>query len=278
MNNKVSVITICWNCVGEIERTIKSVLDQTYPNIEYIVIDGASTDGTLDVINRYKNDITIMVSEPDKGIYNAMNKGVRLATGRWCIFMNAGDKFVSDNVVFDMFATNHPKASTKVYYGNTTFAYEDRTKKSLKAVPVYPTILRCQPYCHQSAFFNIEDKRQPFFDEQYKIASDYNTSLWYYSKFGKAAFEHRDVLVSEFAAFGGASTSEKNNQKKYLEFLDIWKHYDFCKKRYIVERIKYFIMYQQPFYFIKSCLMQYSKRKTKQLNDSREISDYLSSE
>lgn len=270
-NNKVSVITICWNCVGEIERTIKSVLDQTYPNIEFIVIDGASTDGTLDVIDRYKNDITIIVSEPDKGIYNAMNKGVKLATGRWCIFMNAGDKFVSDNVVSDMFVSNNPKDCTKVYYGNTTFAYENKTKKSLKAVPVYPTILRCQPYCHQSAFFNIEDKRQPFFDEQYKIVSDYNTSLWYFVKYGKTAFEHRDVVVSEFAAFGGASTSAKNSQIKYLEFLDIWRHHDICKRRYIVERIKYFIMYQQPFSFFKSCLKRYSEGKTEQFNNNREI-------
>lgn len=270
-NNKVSVITICWNCVGEIERTIKSVLDQTYPNIEFIIIDGASTDGTLDVIDRYKNDITIIVSEPDKGIYNAMNKGVKLATGRWCIFMNAGDKFVSDNVVSDMFVSNNPKDCTKVYYGNTTFAYENKTKKSLKAVPVYPTILRCQPYCHQSAFFNIEDKRQPFFDEQYKIVSDYNTSLWYFVKYGKTAFEHRDVLVSEFAAFGGASTSAKNSQIKNLEFLDIWRHHYVCRRRYIVERIKYFIMYQQPFSFLKSCLKRYSEGKTEQFNNNREI-------
>lgn len=78
---KVSVITVCWNCASEIEKTIQSVISQTYSNIEYIIIDGASTDGTLDVVNKYKNNISIMVSEPDKGIYNAMNKGVKLATG-----------------------------------------------------------------------------------------------------------------------------------------------------------------------------------------------------
>lgn len=259
---KISVITVCRNCVGEIEKTLKSVLAQTYSNIEYIVVDGASSDGTLDIINRYKSKISMLVSEPDKGIYNAMNKGVRLATGRWCIFMNAGDKFASDNVVSEMFASNSPKDSTKVYYGNTTYAYEDGTMKSFKATLVYPIILRCQPYCHQSAFFNIEDKRSPFFDEQYKIVSDYNTSLWYFTKYGEDAFEYRNMLISEFAAFGGASTSEKNSQRKNLEFLNVWKHYSVCRKRYLIERFKYFIIYQQPFSIFKSLLKRYVKNRT----------------
>lgn len=268
---KISVITVCWNCVGEIEKTLKSVLAQTYSNIEYIVIDGASTDGTLDIINRYKSKISILVSEPDKGIYNAMNKGVKLATGKWCIFMNAGDKFVSDNVVSEMFAPNSPKDSTKVYYGNTTYVYEDGTKQSLKAAPVYPIIQRCQPYCHQSAFFNIEDKRSPFFDEQYKIVSDYNTSLWYFAKYGEDAFEYRNILISDFAAFGGASTSENNNQRKSLEFLNVWKHYSVCRKRYLIERVKYFIIYQQPISILKCLLKNYIDGKTKQAAISREI-------
>lgn len=269
--DKISVITVCRNCVNEIEATIKSVLSQTYPNVEYLVVDGASTDGTLSVVSKYKDGIAKFISEPDKGIYNAMNKGVEMATGKWCIFMNAGDKFVSNSVLSEMFALNHPQTETKVYYGNTTFTYEDGSKRSLKAVTVFPTILRCQPFCHQSAFYNIEKKRDPFFDEEYKIVSDYNTSLWYYVKYGSNAFEHRDLLVSEFAAYGGASTTAKNRQKIELEFLSVWKHYDICRKRYIVERLKYFIMYQQPFGFFKSWLQKYSTLKIKQFNDKREI-------
>lgn len=268
---KISVITVCWNCVGEIEKTLKSVLAQTYSNIEYIVIDGASTDGTLDIINRYKSKISILVSEPDKGIYNAMNKGVKLATGKWCIFMNAGDKFASDNVVSEMFDPNSPKDSTKVYYGNTKNVYEDHSCRSIRAVPVFPVILRCQPFCHQSAFYNIEDKRTPFFDEQYKIASDYNTSLWYFIKYGERAFEYRDLLVSEFTAYGGASTLEKNKQRNLMEFLDIWKHNKICRKRFMIERIKYFIMYQQPIPILKFLLKKFMDVKIKQETTRREI-------
>lgn len=269
--NKISVITVCWNCVNEIENTVISVLSQDYFDVEYIVVDGASTDGTLEIIKKYRDKISVLISEPDKGIYNAMNKGVKVATGKWCIFMNAGDKFASNSVLSEMFTFNQPQSETKVYYGNTKFVYENNSKRSLKAVPVLPTILRCQPFCHQSAFYNIEIKRNPFFDEVYKIVSDYNTSLWYYVKYGAKAFEYRDLLVSEFAAYGGASTSAKNRQKKELEFLDIWKHYDICRKRYIVERLKYFIMYQQPFGFLKSLLQKYSTQKTKQFNNKREI-------
>lgn len=271
MNSKISVITVCWNCVNDIECTIKSVLEQTYSNIEYIIIDGASTDGTLEIIGKYKNDISKIISEPDKGIYNAMNKGVELATGQWCVFMNAGDKFASNTAINDMFAVNHPESKTKVYYGDTSYRYETRPKLSLKALTVYPTILRCQPYCHQSAFFNMQEKHMPFFNEDYKIVSDYNTSLWYYAKYGKNAFQHKDVLISEFTAYGGASTLKENDKKKIEEYLDIWKHYKICHKRYLIEKIKYFIIYQQPISLLKKILIAYSKAKITQQYCKRTI-------
>lgn len=99
---KVSVITVCYNAIHGIEKTIQSVLSQTYENIEYIIIDGCSTDGTLDVIQKYSDRIDVIVSEPDGGIYDAMNKGVRAATGEWINFLNAGDVFARDNVLKDL--------------------------------------------------------------------------------------------------------------------------------------------------------------------------------
>jgi glycosyltransferase involved in cell wall biosynthesis len=115
-NPKLSIITIVYNNVADIERTLQSVINQTYQNIEYIIIDGASTDGTLDVINNYRDSITKLVSEPDKGIYDAMNKGLLQATGDYVLFMNSGDEIYATNTVMQLFATE-PDAD--IYYGET---------------------------------------------------------------------------------------------------------------------------------------------------------------
>lgn len=92
-NLKISIITVVYNGISEIEKTIQSVLNQTYPNIEYIIIDGGSTDGTIDIIKKYQGQLAYWVSEPDEGIYYAMNKGIQKATGEWIHFRNCGDYF-----------------------------------------------------------------------------------------------------------------------------------------------------------------------------------------
>lgn len=96
---KISVITISYNAASCIESTINSVIAQKYDDFEYIIVDGVSNDGTLDIIQKYDKSISHWISEPDSGIYNAMNKAVRMASGEYCIFMNAGDIFANPLVL-----------------------------------------------------------------------------------------------------------------------------------------------------------------------------------
>ena len=112
----LSVITIVYNNVKDIERTLLSVLNQTYPNIEYIVVDGLSNDGTLGVIMKYENRIAKFSSEKDDGIYDAMNKGLALASGDYVIFMNSGDEFFDVDTVAAVFASAE---DADIYYGET---------------------------------------------------------------------------------------------------------------------------------------------------------------
>ena len=98
-SNKVTVVTVCRNCARMLEKTIESVETLSYPDIEYVIVDGASDDDTLNVIKKHEGKIDQWVSEPDRGIYDAMNKAVTMAKGDWGIFMNAGDVFASDDCV-----------------------------------------------------------------------------------------------------------------------------------------------------------------------------------
>lgn len=112
----LSVITVVFNNAKDIERTMLSVLNQTYPNIEYLVIDGNSTDGTLKIIEKYRSKIAVFFSEKDNGIYDAMNKGLAKATGDYVIFMNSGDEFYEKDTVKTVFANF---SDADIYYGET---------------------------------------------------------------------------------------------------------------------------------------------------------------
>lgn len=121
---KISVITICYNAVKVIEKTMRSVLNQSYLNLEYVIVDGGSKDGTQDVIRKiageYPNRDIIIISEPDKGIYDAMNKGIKASSGEWLNMMNAGDCFANNDVFKDIFANEIPMNKTVLFSGYYT--------------------------------------------------------------------------------------------------------------------------------------------------------------
>lgn len=168
---KISVITVTYNCAALVERTMQNVLRQTYRNLEYIVIDGGSTDGTAGIIARYADRLAYTVSEPDRGIYHAMNKGVQAATGDWVLFRNAGDYFFNDRVVADVFA-HYADRGEDVIEGGTRCFVADAYRDKAAAVPT-GNVWRDANLSHPSAFIRREALLDNPYPEDLKIAADY---------------------------------------------------------------------------------------------------------
>ena len=119
-----SIITVTYNAGKVLEDTIQSVISQTYRNVEYIIVDGNSKDNTLEIIGKYPKHVSKMVSEPDKGLYDAMNKGIRMATGDYLCFLNAGDKFHEKETLQQIAETLKDKDLPDVIYGETAIVDE----------------------------------------------------------------------------------------------------------------------------------------------------------
>ena len=189
----VSVITVCRNPGRDIIKTMESVLAQDYYDFEYIIQDGGSVDGTLDLIEEYKKkfnekDIRLsLVSEGDEGIYDGMNKAVARSLGTWINFMNAGDCFYSATVLSDIFnKSNYPNAA--ILYGDAVEHEYGRYYMFRKA---FDKIEERMPFSHQSAFINRELMSRYPYKTGYRIGADYDFLLSMYKK----GFFFRDTGV-----------------------------------------------------------------------------------
>ena len=213
---KISIITICFNSDKFIEKTIKSVINQNYPNIEYIIIDGDSKDNTINIIKQYEDKITKWISEPDKGIYDAMNKGIKLVTGDWVIFMNSGDLFCNKSVISEIFL-NEIQENVKVVYGNVTNDW-GTYKECKKAYPL-KTISYRMPFCHQAVLVRREVLLDNLFDLSFKYAADYNQFYNLFYKYSQQAFQYIPVNVAECDT--SDSFSRKNKFPMWMEYMKI---------------------------------------------------------
>lgn len=202
-NQKVSIITVCLNSAATIERTICSVLGQSYPNIEYIIIDGKSTDGTQQIIRRYMADISYYCSERDTGIYNAMNKGIQQARGDIIGIIN-GDDWYAPNAV-ELAVRGMQESKSQMVYGDLAIVYEDgnvKTEPHRKIEDIYERMVIGHPTVFASKGIY---QRYGGFDEAYKSASDYELMLRWRSKGVKMHY-----IPEIFAYFrrGGYSDSD----------------------------------------------------------------------
>ena len=181
---RISIITINFNNGINLEETIKSVISQEYQQIEFLVIDGNSSDRSLEILKRYSDRITTIISEDDSGIYDAMNKGISLMSGEWGIFLNSGDIFENPNVLEKVFS-NQKNLSFDIIYGNS-YAFDHsnnigRVFKSKSPKKLHTSM----PFSHQSVFVKSNLLQRNHFDLRYYIVSDYHMFLklyrWGYS-------------------------------------------------------------------------------------------------
>lgn len=211
--HKISVITINYNNVSQIRRTLESVSSQTYSNLEWIIIDGGSTDGSVDIIKEYESKITYWVSEPDKGIYNAMNKGVRRATGDYCIFINSGDHFVNSHSVEDAVNCNFDTdlAIFNIYYNNTR-------KMSFVPQRITTSFLFRKSIPHQSTIIRRQMLLNTPYDETLRIASDW-TFCMDTIIFKHCSYKTYKLPIACFYSDGCSCKYSDVNVKERLDFL-----------------------------------------------------------
>jgi glycosyltransferase involved in cell wall biosynthesis len=224
MSIKVSVITVVFNAGKYLEWTLKSIQDQKFRDMEYIVVDGGSTDNTLDLIDKYNCIISKWVSEPDEGLYSAMNKGLQMASGEYVLFLNAGDIFYNEEVLDKIF--NGKGTGADIYYGETAIIDEngkDIGMRRLKA-PLnltWKSLIDGMLVCHQS--FIVKKSICGNYNLDYKIASDYDWMLNCLKKATTILNTH--LIISKFLD-GGLN---KQNIRKALSerFRIMIRNYNF---------------------------------------------------
>ena len=235
---KLSIITINYNNKEGLQKTIESVVNQTSQDFEYIIIDGGSTDGSVDVIQRF-NDSTIQhftwISEPDTGIYNAMNKGIRKASGEYCQFINSGDCLVSNDVTEKML-TNMPECS--ILYGNMLKEIKGKifTDKSFKGGEITMLDMYTGTLNHSSAYIKKDlFHKYGLYDESLKIVSDWK---FYFISIGlhneTVAYKNIDVTLFDMNGISEANLQlRKEERKRVLKKLlpkPIYNDYEFFGK------------------------------------------------
>ncbi len=211
----VSVITVCYNSAHLLQRTIKSLRLQTYSEIEYIVIDGASKDNTKQIIKENQDIINLWISEPDNGLYYAMNKGLDLANGEYVIYINAGDMFYSPDTLEKVFA-NH-QDDVDIYYGDTMILAENQKEIGSRRLGPPKQLTKDSfrwgmTVCHQSIF--IKRTIAPKYNTSYRITADYDWVLTSIENAKKIV--NTNTYISKFLS-GGLSSKHivKANKERF---------------------------------------------------------------
>lgn len=221
---KFSIITVTYNAGKTLEDTIQSVISQTYHHVEFLIIDGASKDHTLSIIEKYKNHITRVISEPDKGLYDAMNKGICLATGDYLCFLNAGDRFHEDDTLQKITHSITGNQLPDVLYGETALVNNEghflrMRRLSAPEVLTWKSFKQGMLVCHQ-AFFAKTSLAEPY-NLQYRFSADFD---WCIRIMKKAQTLHNTHLtLIDYLEEGMTTQNQKASLKERFHIMS--KHY-----------------------------------------------------
>lgn len=240
-----SIITVTWNAAKVIEPTLRSVVEQQYTDFEYLVIDGASSDDTLDLVRKYNIPSTRIFSEPDKGLYDAMNKAIDRALGQYLIFLNAGDAFATAGSLGRIAAC--AESNPGVIYGQTQLV--DATRKVVGARHLTaPKVLTADSFkhgmlvCHQ-AFIARRDMA-PHYDLNYRYSADYDWCIKILKKSQANAYVGKEPIIS-FLTDGMTDRHHHDSLKERFSIMchyygtvaTVWRHITFIP-RYVVNKLK----------------------------------------
>lgn len=243
MGTKITIITVCFNALEDLKKTVKSVAEQNYENIEYLIVDGDSSDGTKAYLEVQQESFAQSVisfryvSEPDAGIYDAMNKGTRLATGDFLLFLNAGDCLVEKNTLKNIFGEKDYSKIT-VVYGNH---YSCNGENSRPITAGEPSGLRkTMIFSHQAAFIRRVDQLETPYNPVFNICADYDFFLGVYLA-GKR-FKHIPEFVSTFQEGG---LCQQNINKTTKQVFDVRRAHGLINKKnylfYVLKRWQYVV-------------------------------------
>ena len=221
---RFTVITVTYNAASVLEDTIQSVISQTYHHLEYIIIDGASTDDTLGIAKRFNEHITHVVSEPDRGLYDAMNKGLALATGDYLCFLNAGDSFHEDDTLQQVVHSLQGRELPDVIYGETALVdakghFLRMRRLATPEVLTWKSFKQGMLVCHQ-AFWMKRSLAEPY-DLQYRFSADFD---WCIRMMKKSHSLHNARLVTINYLDEGMTTQNRNASLRE-RFRIMAKHY-----------------------------------------------------
>lgn len=211
---KFSIITINYNNRDGLQKTINSVVSQTFKDYEWIIIDGGSTDGSRELIEQYQDSLAFWCSEPDKGVYNAMNKGIDHAKGEYLNFMNSGDTYENESTLQMVFKEN---ITADIAYGNWLRIYPDHEKYMKAPENISLSSIYKENICHQAMFIKREIHKKEKYDERYKIYGDW--ALWQKMALEGKSFQYLPYTICRFEAGAGLSdthTKEKKIEEKWI--------------------------------------------------------------